>query len=45
MIEIIEDYEYKYGFEYNDKCVVAEWMYRKNIKNNRTSTIFEENNT
>lgn len=41
VIEIIEDYEYKYGFEYNDKCVVAEWMYRKNIKNNRTSTIFE----
>lgn len=41
IIEIIGDYEYKYGFEYNAECIVTEWMYRKNIKNNRTSTIFE----
>lgn len=41
IIEILGDFEYKYGFEYNDECVVSEWLYRKNIKTNRTSTIFE----
>ena len=43
VIEIIEDYEYKYGFEYNDKCVVAEWMYRKNIKNMAATVLFWKN--
>lgn len=41
IIEILGDYEYKYGFEYNDKKIVSEWMYRKNIKTNRTTTILE----
>lgn len=41
MINIIDDYEYKYGFEYNDHCIVMEWLYRKNLKSNRTITIFE----
>ena len=41
IVEIIGENEYKYGFEYNDKCIVAEWLYRKNIKTNRTSIIFE----
>ena len=41
IIEIIGNDEYKYGFEYNDECIVAEWMYKKNIETNRTSTIFE----
>lgn len=41
IIEIIGDFEYKYGFEYNDKYIVSEWMYRKNIKTNRTATILE----
>lgn len=41
IIEILGDFEYKYGFEYNDECVVSEWLYRKNIKTNRTSTVFE----
>lgn len=41
IIEILGDFEYKYGFEYNDKCIVSEWMYRKNTKTNRTSMIME----
>lgn len=44
IIEIIDDYEYKYGFEYNESYIVAEWMYRKNLKTNRTSTVFERTN-
>lgn len=38
---IIDHFEYRYGFEYNAECIVTEWMYRKNIETNRTSTIFE----
>ena len=41
IVEMIGENEYKYGFEYNDMCIVAEWLYKKNIKTNRTSTIFE----
>ncbi len=41
IVEILGDYEYKYGFEYNSECIVTEWLYRKNIKTNRMSTIFE----
>lgn len=41
IIEIVGGYEYKYGFEYNEECVVTEWLYRKNLKNNRTVTVFE----
>lgn len=41
IIEIIGDYEYKYGFEYNQDAVVSEWMYRKNIHTNRNSVIIE----
>lgn len=41
IIEIINEFEYKYGFEYNDEQIVSEWMYRKNIFNNRKTTIFE----
>lgn len=41
IVEIIGNDEYKYGFEYNAECIVAEWMYRKNIETNRTSIIFE----
>ncbi len=41
IVEILGNYEYRYGFEYNDKCIVAEWMYRKNLDTNRTSMIFE----
>lgn len=41
IIEIIGDSEYKYGFEYNDKCIVTEWLYRKNLNTKRTVPIFE----
>jgi len=41
IVEISGNNEYRYGFEYNDKCIVAEWLYRKNIETNRTSIIFE----
>lgn len=41
IIEIVNDFEYKYGFEYNDEYIVSEWMYRKNLKTNRTSMIME----
>lgn len=41
IIEIIDNFEYKYGFEYNSENIVSEWLYRKNINTNRTSVIFE----
>lgn len=41
IIEILGDDEYKYGFEYNGECIVTEWLYRKSLSTNRTSTIFE----
>lgn len=41
IIEIVDDYEYKYGFEYNEKQIVSEWMYRKNLKTKRTISILE----
>ena len=41
IIEILGDFEYKYGFEYNAECIVEEWLYRKNLKTNRTAIIFE----
>lgn len=39
IIEIIDDYEYKYGFEYNEKHIVAEWLYRKSLKTKRTTRL------
>ena len=41
IIEIVGDYEYKYGFEYNADCIVTEWLYRKKLETNRTSIVFE----
>lgn len=41
IVQILGDYEYKYGFEYNANCIVTEWLYRKNLQTKRTSTIFE----
>ncbi len=41
IIEIIDGYEYRYGYEYNAECIVMEWLYRKSLKTNRTITIFE----
>lgn len=41
IVEIIGEYEYRYGFEYNDTMIVSEWMYRKNLQTNRKSIIIE----
>lgn len=41
VVEILNDYEYKYGFEYNSECIVSEWMYRKSVKTNRNTMILE----
>lgn len=41
IVLIIDNFEYRYGFEYNPKHIVAEWLYRKNLETNRTTTIFE----
>lgn len=41
IVEILGEFEYRYGFECNAECIVTEWMYRKNLKTNRTITIFE----
>lgn len=41
IIEIVGDYEYRYGFEYNDKRIVSEWLYSKKIDTNRQMVILE----
>lgn len=41
IVLIWDGYEFRYGFEYNADCIVTEWLYRKNLKTNRTSTILE----
>lgn len=41
LIQILGDYQYKYGFEYNETEIVSEWLYRKNLNTNRNTTIFE----
>lgn len=44
IVEMIGDDEYRYGFEYNAEYIVAEWLYKKNMKTNRSSIIFERAN-
>ena len=44
IVEILGEFEYRYGFEYNSEYIVTEWLYRKNLKTNRTVTIFERTN-
>lgn len=43
IIFMVDSFEYKYGFEYNEKCVLSEWLYRKNLETNRNSIIIERN--
>lgn len=33
--------EYRYGFEYTDKMVISEWLYKKDFSTNRQSIIIE----
>ena len=44
IILINDEYEYRYGFEYNADCVVTEWLYRKGLESKRNSKIFERTN-
>ncbi len=41
IVFIVNSNEYKYGYEYNNKNIVSEWLYKKSCKTNRTSIIFE----
>ncbi len=41
IVEILGDFEYRYGFAYNDQAIEEEWLYRKSLKSNRTVIIFE----
>lgn len=41
IVEILDEFEYQYGFEYNADEIAAEWLYRKNLNTNRVVTIFE----
>ena len=41
IVEIIDNEEYQYGFEYNSESIVMEWLYKKNLDTNRKVTIFE----
>ncbi len=36
-----DEAEYKYGFEFNSKQIVSEWLYRRDYAVNRVSTILE----
>lgn len=38
---IINGFEYRYGFSYNATAISEEWLYRKSLETNRTTTIFE----
>lgn len=33
--------EYRYGFEFNDKKIISEWLYKREFESNRKSIIFE----
>lgn len=41
LVFIFDEFEYTYGFEYNEKYIVEEWLYRKNLQTKRTSMILE----
>lgn len=41
IVEILDGFEYTYGFEYNAECIVSEWLYRRSLKTGRRSIIFE----
>lgn len=41
MIQIIDNEEYCYGFEYNSDVIVTEWLYKKNLETKRKTTVFE----
>lgn len=40
-VYIYEGNEYRYGFEYNATAIECEWLYKKSLRTNRQTTIFE----
>ncbi|MFI3205878.1 MAG: ATP-binding protein [Clostridia bacterium] len=45
IVQIIDDIEYNYGFEYTGEEIISEWLYKKKLSTNRTTTIFERTNS
>lgn len=41
IVFILGENEYRYGFEYNSEQIMSEWLYRKSLKTNRMTMIFE----
>lgn len=41
IVVLLDDLEYSYGFEYDPDHIVSEWLYRKRLKTNRKTVIFE----
>lgn len=41
IIEIIDNVEYRYGFEYNDEYIVSEWLYKRKLDTNRQTVVLE----
>lgn len=44
IIEIIDNSEYRYGFQYDSERIITEWLYQKSLKTNRTKIIYERMN-
>lgn len=40
-VYIVDEYEYRYGFVYNDERIEYEWLYRTSMVSKRQSKIFE----
>lgn len=41
IILLLDGCEYQYGFEYNDRQIVAEWLYRKKMSNGEKTALLE----
>lgn len=41
LIQLIDGFEYKYGFSYHEKGITAEWMYRRDLESGRMTTLLE----
>lgn len=41
VVQIVDDVEYKYGFEFNEERIVLEWLYSKKLETNRQIVVFE----
>lgn len=41
VIHIVDEIEYRYGFEFNEEHIVLEWLYSKKLETNRQAVVFE----